>query len=171
MPIEIRPERVGDYEAIYELTRIAFEPMFFSDGTEAPLVGELRHAGDLTISLVAEKDGVIVGHIAFSPATINGRHEGWFGLGPVSVHPTLQKQGIGRSLVETGLKMLEERGATGCVLTGNPDIYSRLDFQSGGNLSYGTLDRQFIQWRIFKGPPPVGELKFAPAFGDEYPED
>ncbi len=171
MSIKIRPEEARDHDAIYELTRIAFEPMFFSDGTEAPLVGKLRQDGDLTLSLVAQQDGEIVGHIAFSPATINGRHDGWFGLGPVSVHPKLQKQGIGRKLVETGLKMLEERGATGSVLTGNPDIYSRMGFQSDGNLSYGTLERQFIQWIVFKGAPPVGELKFARAFGDEYPED
>lgn len=169
--MELRPERAGDEDAIYELTRVAFEPMFFSDGTEAPLVTELRKDGDLTISLVAEINGEIVGHIAFSPATINGRHDGWFGLGPVSVHPNVQKQGIGRRLVETGLKMLEEDGATGCVLTGNPDIYSRLGFRSDGHLGYGSLERQFIQWVVFKGPTPSGELQFAPAFGDEYPED
>ncbi len=171
MPMDIRPERADDDNAIYQLTRIAFEPMFFSDGSEAPLVTQLRKDGDLTISLVAEKDREIVGHIAFSPATINGRHDGWFGLGPVSVHPNAQKQGIARSLIETGLAMLEESGATGCVLTGNPDIYSRLGFQSDGNLGYGTLDRQFILWIVFSGPTPVGELKFAPAFGDEYPAD
>ncbi len=169
--MNIRPESTGDEDAIYQLTRIAFEPMWFSDGSEAPLVGQLRKDGDLTISLVAERGDGIVGHIAFSPATINGRHDGWFGLGPVSVHPNVQKQGIARALVETGLKMLEESGATGCVLTGNPDIYSRLGFKSDDKLSYGTLDRQFIQWIVFSGPTPVGELKFAPAFGDEYPAD
>lgn len=169
--MDIRPEKAGDEGAIYELTRIAFEPMFFSDGSEAPLVTLLREDGDLIISLVVEKDGEIVGHIAFSPATIDGRHDGWFGLGPVSVHPDVQKQGIGRALIEMGLKMLQKRGATGCVLTGNPDIYSRMGFRSDGNLSYGTLDRQFIQWVVFSGPTPRGELKFAPAFGDEYPAD
>ncbi|AWY99971.1 putative acetyltransferase [Rhodobiaceae bacterium] len=169
--MDIRPESACDEDAIYQLTRIAFEPMFFSDGSEAPLVGRLRNDEDLTISLVAEKGGEIVGHIAFSPATINGRHDGWFGLGPVSVHPDVQKQGIARALVETGLKMLEDRGATGCVLTGNPEIYSRLGFQSDGNVSYGTLNRQFIQWLVFSGPTPHGELKFAPAFGDEYPAE
>ncbi len=169
--MKIRPERQEDEDAIYHLTHTAFEPMFFSDGTEAPLVTQLRKDGDLTISLVAETDGEVVGHIAFSPATINGAHDGWFGLGPVSVHPSMQKQGIGRALVETGLKMLKERGARGCVLTGNPDIYSRLGFQSDGNLSYGSLDRQFIQWIVFSGPKPAGVLRFAPAFGDEYPVD
>jgi putative acetyltransferase len=131
----------------------------------------LREAGDLTISLVAEAEDEIVGHIAFSPVTINGNHDGWFGLGPVSVAPSLQKQGIGRTLIETGLDMLRQRGATGCALTGNPEIYSRLGFRSDGNLSYGALDTRFVQWMTFAGPTPVGELRFAPAFGDEYPTD
>jgi len=169
--MEIRNERDGDVDAIYQLTLAAFEPMFFSDGSEAPLVGLLREDGDLTISLVAEIDNEIVGHIAFSPVAINGKHDGWFGLGPVSVHPDRQKQGIGRLLIERGLTLLQERGATGCALTGNPEIYSRLGFQSDGNLSYGTLDKQFVQWIPFKGTGPIGELKFAPAFGDEYPAE
>lgn len=169
--IEVRNEKDADAEAIYQLTLAAFEPMFFSDGSEAPLVGLLRKDGDLTISLVAETDHQIVGHIAFSPVTINGKHGGWFGLGPVSVDPDQQKQGIGRLLVEAGLKILREQGATGCALTGNPQIYSRLGFQSNRNLSYGTLDRQFVQWISFNGVAPSGELKFAPAFGDEYQAD
>ena len=153
------------------MTAVAFLAFFLRAGVGAPLFGRLRNDEDLPISLVAEKGGEIVVHIAFSPATINGRHDGWFGLGPVSVHPDDQKQGIARALVETGLKMLEDRGATGCGLTGNPESYSRLGFQSDGNVSYGTLDRQFIQWLVFSGPTPHGELKFAPAFGDEYPAD
>ena len=169
--MEIRNERDGDVDAIYQLTLAAFEPMFFSDGSEAPLVGLLREDGDLTISLVAEIDNEIVGHIAFSPVAINGKHDGWFGLGPVSVHPDRQKQGIGRLLIGRGLTLLQERGATGCALTGNPEIYSRLGFQSDGNLSYGTLDKQFVQWIAFTGAAASGELKFAPAFGDEYPAE
>jgi len=169
--MEIRNEKDADAEAIFQLTRTAFEPMFFSDGSEAPLIGLLREDGDLTISLVAEIDNEIVGHIAFSPVTINGKTDGWFGLGPVSVHPNQQKQGIGRLLVEAGLKILREQGAAGCALTGNPEIYSRLGFQSDGNLSYGTLDTRFVQWIAFTGLAPSGELKFASAFGDEYPAE
>lgn len=165
--MEIRNENTDDADAIYQLTLAAFEPMWFSDASEAPLVGQLRDAGDLTISLVAEIDGEIVGHIAFSPVTIDGTHDGWFGLGPVSVRPDLQKQGIGRALVERGLNMLRERDATGCALTGNPDIYSRLGFESDGKLFHGALDTQFVQRIVFSGEAPAGELKFAPAFGDE----
>ncbi|MEQ9519510.1 MAG: N-acetyltransferase [Parvibaculum sp.] len=169
--VNIRPEKAGDEDAIYRLTLAAFEPMFFSDGSEAPLIGELRADGDLTLSLIAEINGEIVGHIAFSPVTIDGRHDDWFGLGPVSVSPDLQGQGIGRALVEKGLQLLRARGAKGCALTGNPDIYRRMGFESDGNLRYGSLDTAFVQRMVFSGQPPSGELKFAPAFGDEYPAE
>ncbi|MCT7373799.1 GNAT family N-acetyltransferase [Chelativorans salis] len=163
----IRNERPGDEDAIHSLTLSAFEPMAFSDGSEAPIIRSLRASGDLTLSLVAEKDGAILGHIALSPVTIDGIHNNWFGLGPVSVRPEMQRRGIGRALILTGLEMLKERGARGCALIGSPDIYSRVGFESDGQLSYGNLDRSYVQWIVFSGPAPRGELKFAPAFEPE----
>ena len=90
----IRPERPDDADAIHELTVIAFDPMPFSDGTEAPIIRALRAAGELTVSLVDEEDGEVVGHVAFSPVTVGGADVGWYGLGPISVHPGRQRQGI-----------------------------------------------------------------------------
>lgn len=139
--------------------------MSFSDGAEAPLVDLLRGSGDLTISLVAEVEGKLVGHVAFSPVTIDGKRDGWFGLGPISVEPARQKQGIGRALVKVGLKLLEEDGARGCVLTGDPAIYSRFGFRCNGRLIYGKIDPREIQWIAFNGDLPIGDLDFAPAFG------
>ena len=81
----IRPERPDDVDAIDRLTVDAFEPQSFSDGSEAPIIRSLRASGDLTLSLVAEDEGDVVGHVAFSPVTIDGSHDGWFGLGPISV--------------------------------------------------------------------------------------
>lgn len=163
----IRNEKPHDHEAIHALTARAFETMPFSDGSEAPIIRMLRASGDLTISLVAEENGEVVGHIAFSPATIDGRHDGWFGLGPVSVEPTRQKRGIGRTLIEEGLSLLKERGARGCALIGSPDFYSRFGFRSDGRLAYGSLDKSYIQWIVLEGQPPIGELKFAPAFSSD----
>ena len=111
--VQIRTERPADDAAIHALTRVAFEPMPFSSGTEAPIVRALRSSGDLTLSLVAEDDGVIVGHIAFSPVTIDGVHGGWFGLGPISVRADRQRQGIGKALIARGLELLRQRGAAG----------------------------------------------------------
>ena len=120
--MQLRPERPGDEDAIHDLTAIAFEPMPFSDGSEAPIIRALRDSGDLTLSIVAEDDGEVVGHVAFSPVTVDGEDRGWYGLGPVAVRPDRQREGIGRSLVEAGLERLRTRGARGCALIGNPVV-------------------------------------------------
>lgn len=163
----IRKERPGDEDGIHSLTLAAFEPMSYSSGTEAPIIRSLRTSGDLTLSLVAEEDGAIVGHIAFSPVTINGVHDHWFGLGPISVRPDKQRQSIGKALILKGLAMLQDRGARGCALIGNPEVYRGAGFESDGQLSYGDLDRRYVQRIVFSGPAPRGELQFAPAFDAE----
>lgn len=160
----IRPERPGDEDAIHDLTVMAFQPMLFSDGSEAPIIRALRSSGDLTLSLVAEEDGTIVGHVAFSPVTIDGVHGGWFGLGPISVKPERQRRGIGTALIREGLEWLKSHGAAGCALIGNPDVYRGSGFESDGLLSYGDLDRRYVQRIVFSGPAPRGILQFSPAF-------
>ncbi len=158
----IREERPSDDAQINDLTERAFAPMPFSDDTEAEALRALRRAGDLTLSLVAEDETGIVGHVAFSPVTINGKDGGWYGLGPISVEPDRQRAGIGRSLVAVGLDTLRQRGAAGVALIGNPDIYSRFGFESDGKLTYKQLEPRLVQRIIFSGDPPEGELLFAP---------
>ncbi|GLS33157.1 putative acetyltransferase [Mesorhizobium albiziae] len=162
----IRYETPADFDAIHELTSIAFKSMAFSDGSEADIIRALRADGDLTISLVAEENGEVIGHVAFSQVTIDGSHGGWFGLGPIAVKPELQRQGIGKALIAEGLRLLEERGASGCALIGNPEVYSRAGFASDGQLKYQDVDTKFVQRIVLRGPAPSGALKFAPAFGD-----
>ena len=128
----IRFEKPDDADAIHELTRVAFEPMPYSSNTEARIVRDLRASGDLTLSLVAEEDGEIIGHVAFSPVTIGNVEDGWYGLGPISVKPERQRQGIGRALIERGLDVLRERDATGCALIGDPSVYRGVGFESDG---------------------------------------
>ncbi|AYM08915.1 hypothetical protein At1D1460_46740 (plasmid) [Agrobacterium tumefaciens] len=160
----IREERPSDDEKINELTVRAFAPMAFSDGTEAQIIRSLRQSGELTISLVAEEDDGIVGHVAFSPVTINGSHGGWFGLGPISVEPERQRAGIGKSLIFTGFDALRQREAVGVALIGNPKIYSRVGFESDGYLTYKDLEARIVQRILFSGKAPMGELRFASAF-------
>lgn len=164
MSLIIRPERPEDADAIHDLTVRAFAPMPFSSGTEAPIIRALREAGDLTLSLIVEADGAIAGHVAFSPVTINGDHAGWFGLGPVSVEPDKQRQGIGKALIARGLEILQRDGAAGCALIGNPAVYRCMGFESDGALKYGDLDAKLVQRVIFRGAAPRGELKFTRAF-------
>ena len=161
----IRPEQPADHDAIHELTRIAFAPMPYSAGTESDIIRRLRADGDLTISLVAEHEGEIVGHVAFSPVSIDGRHDGWFGLGPISVKAEMQRQGIGKALIAAGLEQLRALGAKGCALIGNPEIYGRVGFVSDGRLTYGDIDSKYVQWLALDGSAPRGVLTFAPAFG------
>ena len=161
----IRPEQSGEEQAIHDLTQTAFATMPFSDGTEGPIIDALRKDGDLAVSLVAVEGERVVGHIAFSPVTIEGRHDGWFGLGPISVLPELQRRGIGKALISAGQDILRRRGASGCALIGDPAYYSRVGFVSNGMLQYGKLDRSLVQFIVYQGPEPHGSLKFAPGFG------
>ncbi len=162
----IRFERPEDADAIHALTWAAFEPMPYSNNTEARIVRDLRASGDLAISLVAEEGEEIIGHIAFSPITIGGVEDGWYGLGPISVKPERQRQGIGRALIQKGLDLLRERDATGCALIGNPSVYRGVGFESDGRLTYGDLETRYVQRIVFKGPPPSGALKFSSAFDE-----
>ncbi|MBO6726783.1 MAG: N-acetyltransferase [Rhizobiaceae bacterium] len=163
--MKIRDEQPGDEQAIHALTDKAFAGAPYSDGTEAEIVRLLRAAGDLALSLVAEEDDTIVGHVAFSPLTIRGDDGPWFGLGPISVEPKHQKQGIGRALVAEGLARLRERGARGCALIGDPNVYKGMGFESDGKLSYGEVPAKYVQRIVFIGAAPQGELHYAPAFG------
>lgn len=159
----IRYEAPDDFDGIGDLTSTAFKPMPNS-GTEAEIIRRLRAAGDLTISLVVEDGGEILGHVAFSPVTINGVHDGWFGLGPISVAPERQRQGIGKALITRGLELLKGMGASGCALIGNPDFYRGAGFSSDGQLSYCDLDTRLVQRIVLRGSAPSGALRFAPAF-------
>lgn len=160
----IRPETPGDIKAIRALTIAAFDPTPYSSGTEAPIIEALRKDGDLTLSLVGLQDGEIAAHITFSPVTIGGEQGGWFGLGPVSVAPALQRRGYGSQIIHEGLSRIQSLGAKGCALIGNPDYYARFGFMSDGHLTYGAAPPEIVQWLSFEGRKPKGELKYSPGF-------
>src|SRR5262245_34979192 len=96
----IRPEYSADMDSIRQVNNAAFPTP-----SEGQLIDALRGAGRLSISLVAECDGVIVGHVAFSPVTLDGHADlqGGLGLAPVAVVPQFQRQGIGGRLIREGL--------------------------------------------------------------------
>ncbi len=126
----IRSEKKSDIEAIAEITIAAFKNCPHGNHTEQFIINALRTANALAVSLVAELEGKVVGHIAFSPVTISGQSSDWYGLGPVSVLPDCQKQGIGKSLIQEGLSLLKASGAKGCVLVGEPNYYKRFGFRN-----------------------------------------
>lgn len=164
-PIEVRPEASGDEEAIFNLTQAAFKGVEFSDGTEPYIVDKLRADGDLTLSLVALDRRRIVGHIAISPITITDQTSGWFGLGPVSVWPDMQRLGIGGTLIRRAIDDMRGKGARGIVLLGSNEYYPRFGFNHEPKLRYPGPPPEYFQCLALEGDLPSGVVKYAPAFG------
>ena len=160
----IRNESVLDFDAISEVTIAAFKTLPISNHTEQFIINALRAAGALTISLVADIDGQVVGHVAFSPATISDGSMGWFGLGPVSVLPEYQKQGIGKSLINKGLSMLKELDGKGCALVGDPNYYKRLGFRNIPDLVYEGIPQEVFLALPFTDKVPQGIVVFHEGF-------
>jgi putative acetyltransferase len=163
-PILIRDELEGDRQAIYGLTQRAFAPMVFRAGNEQDLINTLRDGAALALSLVAILGDEVVGHVAFSPATTADAAPGWFGLGPVSVEPTLQRQGIGSALIKTGLKRLVAMNAAGCILTGNPAYYTRFGFRLFPSLAPACEPAQYFMVLPFADSAPASVFAFHPLF-------
>lgn len=161
----LRLEGPADPPRIRSLTQAAFAGAPHSSGTEAAIVDALRATGALSLSLVAELEGAVVGHVAFSPVRIEGVDLGWLGLGPVSVAPSAQRRGIGTALVEAGLARIRADGAAGCVVLGDPAFYRRFGFTADPALRYGDVPPAYFQSQRFRGPAPRGAVAYHPAFG------
>jgi len=162
--LNIRKETVADIEAITAVTIEAFTDHPISQQTEQFIIHALRTAGVLTLSLVAEIDGCVVGHVAFSPVTISDGTLGWYGLGPVSVLPDYQRQGIGKALIGEGLSMLKETGARGCALVGDPNYYSRFGFRNIPELIYEGVPQEVFLALPFSEAVPQGTVVFHEGF-------
>jgi putative acetyltransferase len=163
----IRPETEHDFAAIRHINIVAFADHEYSQQTEHLIVEALRAADALTLSLVAEKDGEVVGHIAFSAASIGETSEGWYLLGPVAVLPERQRQGVGSALVEAGLGALRERGARGCALVGDPAFYRRFGFASRAGVTCEGVPDEYVLCVAFVGDVPAGLLTYHAAFSVE----
>jgi putative acetyltransferase len=145
MSITIRPESSADAQAIEAATACAFRDAPHTSHTEQHIVESLRRAGKLAISLVAEADGSVIGHVAISPVSISDGASGWFGLGPISVLPQHQRRGVGSQLVREALRLLRGRGASGCVVLGEPEFYGRFGFQPDPDLVLPGVPPEYFQ--------------------------
>lgn len=162
--IVIRSEADADAGAIADLTSAAFSTLAISSHTEQFIVAALRAAKALSVSLVAEIDGRIVAHIAFSPVTMSDGSAGWYGLGPVSVLPELQRQGIGGALIQEGLSRLKRLGARGCCLVGHPEYYRRFGFRNPEGIALDGVPHEVFFAISFDGHLPRGSVAFHEAF-------
>jgi len=160
----IREEKSDDYGAISEVTTAAFETMEMSNQAEQFIIEALRSAKALSVSLVAEVDGIVVGHIAFSPVEITDGSTDWYGLGPVSVHPDFQRKGIGKLLVQEGLSRLKHLKAKGCCLVGHPEYYRQFGFENVDGLVHEGVPREVFFALSFDGTIPQGNVLFQEGF-------
>jgi len=124
--MDIRAETLEDIDAVWHINEQAF-----GRPAEADLVNALRDAGALTLSLVADLEGQLVGHIAFSPMAIEQHPEPSkvIGLAPVAVLPDYQRQGIGYQLCRAGLDICKQEGWDIAIVLGHPDYYPRVGFE------------------------------------------
>ena len=164
MNIDIRNETAADVPVIEAVTSAAFLNAPHTSRTEQFIVNALRRAGKLTISLVADVEGSVVGHVAVSPVSISNGALGWFGLGPISVTPEHQRCGVGSSLMREALRVLREQGAAGCVLLGEPKYYSRFGFQVYPNLILPDVPPEYFQVISFDSSRPHGTVSYHEAF-------
>ena len=164
--LTIRPERSVDADAIRAVTAAAFPTP-----AEAALVDALRRQQAAVISLVAEDGGQVVGHILFSPVTLDGSDQGIVGLAPMAVSPGRQRQGIGSELVRAGLDATRDCGAAGVVVVGHPAFYPRFGFvpasRFGLRCEYDVPDDVFMALELSPGALRTGGfIRYHAAFAD-----
>ena len=162
--IVIRDETDADIGAITEVTIAAFESLQISNHTEQFIIEALRADKALTVSLVAELDGRIIGHIAFSPVTISDGTRNWYGLGPVSVSPEHQRKGVGKALIQEGLSRLKDLNAQGCCVVGHPVYYRKFGFRNIPGLVLEGVPREVFFALSFGGHTPEGTVTFHDGF-------
>ena len=157
----IRVALQTDKPAIQELTTRAF-----GQEDEARIIRQMEADGDVILQLVADMEGRIVGHILFYTLGVRGRLGG-AGLGPMSVDPWVQKEGIGRQLVVAGLTMMREGGCSIVFVLGHDWFYPRFGFNIEATEPFQSRFKgpHFFAVRLRHGPPMSGELMFPAAFG------
>ena len=159
----IRPEKPGDAAAIGDVVAAAF-----GRKQEADLVERLRGNGDLVLSLVAEQDGTVVGHVAFSRLWIEGggRRSPGIGLAPVSVLPEHQRRGTARALIGAGHLRLRTLGEKIVFVLGDPGYYQRFGFSHALAQRFDCVyqSNHLQALRLAPDAPEAGEVIYAPAF-------
>lgn len=171
-PVEIvtlRDERASDVEEIGRVIVAAFADAPQHGAFERRIVDALRADGALGVSLVAERDERVIGHVAFSPISIGGEPAGsqqWYGLAPLAVLPECRRQSIGAGLVRAGLDALRRLGARGCVVLGDPGYYARFGFVPSGDLVFVDAPPEHFLALAFDdtAPRPSGDVRYHDVF-------
>jgi putative acetyltransferase len=167
-PVLIRDEEPNDYQAVHTVNSSAFETP-----AEANLVDALRNEAHPIISLVADDDGLIVGHIMFSPVSLSGHPElNIMGLGPMAITPDRQRKGIGSALVRLGLGRCKQLGFGAAIVLGHPWYYPRFGFSPSAGYAisceYDVPSDVFMVMELQPGylRGASGIIKYHPAFNN-----
>lgn len=169
--IGIRAATAADADAVDIIIRAAFAGTDFGHQGEAELVRMIDGDGDTLVSLVAERDGVIVGHVLFSRMDVDadGQPLAAAGLAPVAVRPGLQGQGIGDALIRAGLDVLREQGIAISFVLGHEAYYPRFGYspELAARFASPFAGPHFMAMMLDSGAPwPLGgRADYAPAFG------
>lgn len=168
MNAAIREERVADVASVHAVNVAAFET-----DAEARLVDTLRKVADPVISLVAEVDGTVVGHILFTPVSAETAVDmRLMGLAPMAVLPAYQRRGIGSALVRAGLEACRERGVGAVVVLGHPTYYPRFGFVNSSRFGleseYDVPRGAFMALELIPGALEAvsGTVRYHEAFGE-----
>lgn len=166
----IRKEEPKDYEIIYSVVKAAFDCAEHSDGNEHELVNALRKGEAFVpdLSLVAEIDGKIVGHIMFTKAKVGD--DTVLVLAPLSVLPEYQRKGIGISLIKEGHRIANELGYEYSIVLGSEKYYPRAGYLPAGKFgikpSFDVPNENFMVCKIKEEAPDIhGTIKYAKEFG------
>jgi len=165
--VDVRPERPGDEPAIRRLNDEAF-----GQPDESRIIDAVRAAGDAVISLVAVEGATVVGHILFTPVSVDsqGSAPRVVGLAPMAVAPAVQRRGIGSKLVEAGLQECRRLGYHAVVVLGHPDFYPRFGFRPGRTFGlrseFDVPDEVFMVAELMPGALAGmgGLVRYLPAF-------
>jgi len=160
MNIIIRLENQNDYEEVEDLTREAFWDIYHPGCEEHLVVHKLRKVSTFIpeLDFVAVQDNQIVGNIIYSKSKVvdrnNNEHE-VLTFGPISVLPSLQKQGIGSAPIEHTKKLAETMGYKAIIIFGNPAYYHRFGFKSAESFGITTAEGEsfdaFMALELYKG--------------------
>ncbi|MDH0172074.1 N-acetyltransferase [Stenotrophomonas sp. GD04145] len=164
MSFLIRPETPADVDGIHALTAAAFATAEHSSHTEQFIVDALRARGELSVSLLAVHEERLLGHVAVSPVSVSDGSSGWYGLGPISVLPERQGQGIGAALMRAAIEALRQQHARGCVLLGEPEYYGRFGFRAEPGLVLPGVPAEYFQALCLQPPLAQGEVRYSRAF-------
>ena len=166
----IREEKSADYDSVYSVVKCAFESAAHADGNEQDLVAALRKSKAFIpeLSLVAEIDGKIVGHILFTKVMIGSRTE--LALAPLSVLPAFQKQGIGTALIREGHRIAKALGYRYSVVLGSETYYPKAGYRMakeyGIKSPFDVPPENFMAFDLQGDSGPAkGVVKYAEEFG------